>query len=416
MTDLGLSAFQTGIARGAEPLLHVVVGPIWGTISDRFSRHKTILLIALIVPALLYFSTQYIPPVKVTVPWIPLNKSDVAMGTVLSRKHPDVRWHQLHDRQDKSSDTMDSSLAVEFYKTQNNQTSAFKTAAPVKTKTDSTLTFTLMILLIGGGRLFLSPFNPILDSTVVRMTKEHQADYGRQRMFAALGFGSFSLISGAAIDAFAKHYPNWNKYTPAFYLYIGMLCLVLFPITVMKFPAHHRPRAMYKNVGALFCQIEFLAFLLAAFTSGFSLGALNTFLFIFIDELGGPHVLMGLSITITAASEAVCMYFSSKMIQKLGHKNIFNLVVFCYGLRHIIYSVLYNPWLVAPVGMLHGICFGAFWPTCTSYVNIIAPTGMEASVQSIAHSTYFGLGKLITLFLYESMHPVENLDLNKNCL
>ncbi|XP_072039491.1 major facilitator superfamily domain-containing protein 6-like [Amphiura filiformis] len=172
-----------------------------------------------------------------------------------------------------------------------------------------------------------------------------------------------------------------------------MVLLVLLPASVMKFPAHRRPRAMYRNVGTLFSQIEFLAFLLAAFTSGFSLGAFNTFLFIFIRDLGGPHVLMGLNITITALSEAVCLYFSSQAIQKLGHKNILNLVVFCYGLRHILYSVIYNPWLSAPVGMLHGICFGLFWPTCTSYVNIVSPTGMEASVQSIAHSVYFGLGR-----------------------
>ena len=396
MTDLGLSTFQTGIARGAEPLLHLLVGPIWGAISDRFSRHKTIMFISLIIPVILYFSAQFVPPAKVTMPWVPINKSDVT-EILLSRKHSDTNWQQLyHHRQQNNALNINSSTSAGFHKSEDNhETLASHTGAPVKQKTDSTLTFLLMILLIGGARLLHSPFIPILDSTVVRMTKEHQGDYGRQRMFAAIGFGTFSVLSGAAIDTFAKHYPNWNKYTPAFYLFIGLLSFVLIPIAVMKFPAHRRPRAIYSNIGALFCKIEFLAFLLAAFTSGFSLGAINTFLFIFVDELGGPHVLMGFNITICAGSAAVCMYFSSKMIQKLGHKNILNIVVFCCALRHILYSVLRNPWFVAPIGTLHGICFGFFWPTCTSYVNVIAPTGMEASVQSIAHSTYFGLGKFM---------------------
>ncbi|XP_072039693.1 major facilitator superfamily domain-containing protein 6-like protein A isoform X2 [Amphiura filiformis] len=170
MTDLGLTAFQTGIARGAEPLLHVVVGPMWGAICDRFSRHKTILITAIILPAILYFCTQFIPPVPT--PWVPLNNS-VTMTTLLSRKHPDVRWQQVDDHQD-FSDTLDRNLSTTTSSVYS--TSTPQTTAAGKTKTDSTLTFALMILLIGSGRFFLSPFTPILDSTVVRMTKEHQCD------------------------------------------------------------------------------------------------------------------------------------------------------------------------------------------------------------------------------------------------
>ena len=389
MSYLGLTPFQTGIARGAEPLLHVLVGPIWGSISDRYSRHKTIIIIAIIMPAVFYFSTQFVPPVKVT----PVNNS-IAMVTVLPREYSG-KIVQRNDNYVEQQNTLLHSLTylteISEQTSQGSVSTSKPTSAP-RTKTDSTLTFVLMILLISCGRLFVSPFNPILDSTVVRMTKEHCSDYGRQRMFAALGF-SFSIISGAAIDAFAKKYPDLNKYTPAFYLYLGMITLVLFPISVLKFPHHTRPQAIYRNVGALFLRLEFVAFLLAAFSSGFSLGAINTFLFIFVAELNGPHVLMGLNLTVTALSEAIVMYFSKRLIQKLGHKNVFNLVIVCYGLRHLAYSLIYNPWLVVPVAILHGICFGAFWPTCTSYVNIIAPVGMEASVQSVAHATYFGLGK-----------------------
>ena len=393
MSYLGLTPFQTGIARGAEPLLHVLVGPVWGSISDRYSRHKTIIIMAIVLPAVFYFSTQFVPPVKV----IPVNNS-IAMVTWLPREHSGEivqrnDKYMLHQNILFHSLREDSSIETNTQTFDDSVSTSKPTAVP-KTKTDSTLTFILMILLISCGRLFVSPFNPILDSTVVRMTKEHCGDYGRQRMFAALGF-SFSIISGAAIDAFAKKYPDLNKYTPAFYLYLGMITLVLFPISVLKFPHHTRPQAIYRNVGALFLRLEFVAFLLAAFSSGFSLGAINTFLFIFVAELNGPHVLMGLNLTVTALSEAIVMYFSKRLIQKLGHKNVFNLVIFCYALRHLAYSVIYNPWFIVPVAVLHGICFGAFWPTCTSYVNIIAPVGMEASVQSIAHGTYFGLGKYI---------------------
>ena len=431
MLDLGLTPFQTGIARGAEPLLHLAVGPLWGSLSDRYSRHKTILIMAVVLPAVFYFSTQFVPPVKVT----HCNSSFVSeIGDVWTRTHHQIqlkiddvtivpvgdgndtnnartrnRMGSWVDRVHQTQLKIDNSVLNQNLQRIPNDslssngppTESPSTTKPMKTQTDSTLTFLLMMLLVSGGRLFLSPFNPILDSTVVRMTKEHTgSDFGRQRMFASFGFGTFSVISGAAIDAFGRNYPDRNKYTPMFYMYASMLVLVLIPVSFMKFPPHSRPpQAIYRNVCALFLKLDFVAFLLAAFGSGFSLGAINTFLFIFIAELHGPHILMGLNLTVTCISEAACLFFSKQMIQWLGHKNIFIIVIFCYGVRHLAYSMIHNPWLVVPVALLHGICFGAFWPACTSYVNIIAPVGMEASVQSIAHSTYFGLGEYVKGYL-----------------
>lgn len=58
-----------------------------------------------------------------------------------------------------------------------------------------------------------------------------------------------------------------------------------------------------------------------------------------------------------------------------------SLVLFTFGVRFLLYSVLTNPWLVLPIELMNGITFGIFYATMASYANIISPPGTEATIQ-----------------------------------
>lgn len=58
-----------------------------------------------------------------------------------------------------------------------------------------------------------------------------------------------------------------------------------------------------------------------------------------------------------------------------------SLVLFTFGVRFLLYSVLKNPWLVLPIELMNGITFGIFYATMASYANIISPPGTEATIQ-----------------------------------
>lgn len=73
--------------------------------------------------------------------------------------------------------------------------------------------------------------------------------------------------------------------------------------------------------------------------------------------------------------------FPGYILRKVGHVNTMSLVLFAFGVRFILYSMLRNPWWVLPIETLQGITFGMFYPTMTSHASVVAPPGTETTVQ-----------------------------------
>jgi len=72
-----------------------------------------------------------------------------------------------------------------------------------------------------------------------------------------------------------------------------------------------------------------------------------------------------------------------------------SLVLFAFGVRFLIYSILENPWWCLPVELFQGFTFGLFYATMASYASIVAPPGTEATVQGSVGAVFEGIGKYI---------------------
>lgn len=94
----------------------------------------------------------------------------------------------------------------------------------------------------------------------------------------------------------------------------------------------------------------------------------------------------------TFLGETPAFFFSGWVITKLGHGHTMSVVLFFIGLRFTIYSFLTNPWFVLFVEPLQ-LYYGLFYPTMTSYADLVAPPGTEATVQSLMCAVCEGIGK-----------------------
>ncbi|KAI8431048.1 hypothetical protein MSG28_001115 [Choristoneura fumiferana] len=136
------------------------------------------------------------------------------------------------------------------------------------------------------------------------------SQYGKQRLWGSVGWGIFSLLTGALIDAFSD--------------------------------------GEYKNYAVAFV-------LMFVFMMGY-------------------------------------------ILKRLGHVNMMSLVLFAFGVRFILYSLLTNPWWVLPIEMFQGITFGMFYPTMASYAKVVSPPGTETTVQTYGGWNtfqWFGISSLI---------------------
>lgn len=127
------------------------------------------------------------------------------------------------------------------------------------------------------------------------------------------------------------------------------------------------------------------------------------YLFWFIEDLAsinGCHLstgwiktLEGLVLTIHCyAGEIPFFFMSGRILRKIGHKNAMTLVLFTFGIRFLVYSMLSDPWWVLPVEALNGITFGLFYATMTTYASTISPPGTEATVQNFVGAVFEGAG------------------------
>ena len=65
MTDLSEAAFWSGVVIGTGPLCAAIMGPVWGTLADRYGR-KPMVLRALILISVMQFASAFVP----SVPWL----------------------------------------------------------------------------------------------------------------------------------------------------------------------------------------------------------------------------------------------------------------------------------------------------------------------------------------------------------
>ncbi|KAF6201647.1 hypothetical protein GE061_004040, partial [Apolygus lucorum] len=99
-------------------------------------------------------------------------------------------------------------------------------------------------------------------------------------------------------------------------------------------------------------------------------------------------------------------FLSGRILKKLGHVNCMTLVLFAFGVRFILYSLLVNPWLCIPIEFLNGVTFGLFYATMASYASIVALPGTEATMQGLVGAVFEGvgvsLGSFIGGFMFDS--------------
>merc|ERR1712130_613496 len=136
---------------------------------------------------------------------------------------------------------------------------------------------------------------------------------------------------------------------------------------------------------------------------------INAFLFLFLQDLGGSEVLMGLTLTFTVLTEIPFFFFSGTILRWFGEEWLIFSAMMAYIVRVLGYSVLQNPWWVLPLELLHGLTFGAMYAAGIHYSSKLLPPELSATAQGLFGGVYNGIGPLtgsiVGGWLYESAGP-----------
>lgn len=232
----------------------------------------------------------------------------------------------------------------------------------------------------------------VMDAVCYEMLQEKKENYGYQRLWGSVGWGLGALAGGSLNEVISLNSAD-TDYAPGFYLLVLLIIVDLIPIYFLEVTDVKYSSNICKDVCFLLSQAKIAYNIIIVFFIGILSGFIWNYQFWFMEEIGASQVLLGLSQTFECIFEIPCFLASGWIIKKIGHSNSNNVTLLCFGLRYLSFAFMHNAWLTLPLGILHGPTFGLFYASMTMYAKEEAPPGTEASVQSLLHSCFEGLGE-----------------------
>ena len=444
MTAYGLNAEQAGFVLGARLFAQFFSGPLWGGLADKTRKYRFMLLLQIVLSSILTF----------TAPWMPLvlpkqadtcgnsavgNQNNTIQATsitphlLLTTKIPTsfVATTQLQNRtvpySEKNNEglstamptmtAMNSSALLPQNKSENSVKSPIQQVATgvpssrqslasnnkKKTKcsqVDMDKLFLLMVIWFALIGAFDGGIPLLIDNSVIdTIEKLGSSDFGKQRLWGAVGFGLAAFASGVGIELSGSKGPN---YFTMFYIFLGSNICLFISCCFLDMSGHSsksdlikkekskKPNLM-KGLIKTFKKFNVTFFFFTVLIMGIANGLLYGFMFLYIQDLKGSKIIMGLSILVACSTEVMMFPVSNTVIKFLrGNLIAVTLAFATYVIRFAGFSLLQNAWYILLLQLLHSVCFALFWNATVYHTSDLAPPGMQATLMGIMNGVFFG--------------------------
>ncbi|MEO8289353.1 MAG: MFS transporter [Chloroflexota bacterium] len=231
-----------------------------------------------------------------------------------------------------------------------------------------------------------SPIGPIADGLVARMSSRRGLSYGKMRLWGSLSWAAVAAIGGAL----------WQE-MGFFFMFPFAALLILLTIPLARLleedgptEAHAKPSVRVVMSGG-----KMRVLLVATLAMGLCMSVGATFAGIYLDQLGGGQLLVGLFAGVTAASELPIMHWSDPIMRRFGGPWTLVLSYVLFGGSYLGLVLIKEPALLLLVAVIQGIGFGLFLPTTVRLVADWTPPEWSSTSQGVLSAGMWGLAPLI---------------------
>ena len=251
--------------------------------------------------------------------------------------------------------------------------------------------FAILTLVVAFYSLFTSSIIPLTDNAVMTMLANRKGQYGRQRIWGAVGWGLAALLIGYMIEINGLHW--------AFLGYSGIMLIGLLVVQKISFQQVNAQVPFWRGARTLLSNRPWLLFLFLVFAGGAGQAVIHNFLFLYMNNLGASKTIMGLSLTVATISELPIFFFSDKLLARWSAKHLFIFGTVMYVVRAMTLSFITLPWMVLITQLFHGLTFSIMWVAGVSYADGIAPSGLGATAQGLLNGVFMGIATATGAFL-----------------
>ncbi|PAV27805.1 MFS transporter [Virgibacillus profundi] len=246
----------------------------------------------------------------------------------------------------------------------------------------------IAILLMGAVfYFFVTPIGALGDSLAQRRADDLGISFGTIRMWGSVGFATSSLVIGEILTRVGIQY----MIIP--YLFFGTIALIVtFRLTDVKVDSEP---VQLKDVTTIIKSKPFVIFLLFIMLLSITHRANDSFMGLYIAQLGGSEGLVGLAWFVGVLTEAAVFATAGFWFKKY-HPLIFIIIAgVLYSIRWLLYSTIDNPMYIVALQFTHGLSFGLFYLASFSYVSRLIPKLLQSTGHLIFFATFFGISGII---------------------
>uniref|UniRef100_H3HAU3 Major facilitator superfamily associated domain-containing protein n=1 Tax=Phytophthora ramorum TaxID=164328 RepID=H3HAU3_PHYRM len=234
------------------------------------------------------------------------------------------------------------------------------------------------VVMVVMARFQRCPSGSLLDHAVLDVLEKVGGEYGKQRLFGAVGWGIGAYFTGLVVVTGGIY---WSFWTQLVLWYSSLLVLQRIP-PVKVAPFAESARLMTK-------ELDVLVLLGVVFLMGL--------------------MYVGIVVLCQTSSELPAFFFADKIIKKIGTVKVLLVSILGYAIRIAYYTVMTNAWGAIPFEFLHGVTFGLAWAACTQYIYSASPSGCASTVMGVLNAMQNGFarasGTLVGGYFYERYGP-----------
>lgn len=237
---------------------------------------------------------------------------------------------------------------------------------------------------------FLMPIDPLTESMNFRIAESSGISYGSIRTYGALGYGIMSLFTGYCLLYFGA--------TGLGILFAGTSLLSFSLCWKMPDAPVAGTPVTLASLRQFLSNRETLLFLVLIFICSVPARMNDTFIGVYILELGGRPALVGQSFFIAAISEIVVFALSFWWLRKGKELIIISFSAAFYFIRFFLSAWISDPHLLAYLQVLQLLTFPVFYSAAIQYLYSIVPEEWRATGQTVLALLFFGVSGILASY------------------
>ena len=251
--------------------------------------------------------------------------------------------------------------------------------------------YLLLILFAMLLYFFLMPIDPLTESLNFTIAESSRISYGSIRTYGALGYAVVSLLTGYVMSYFGAHS------MAILFAGIGVISFVVC-WKMPDAPVSGKPVTL-GSLKHFLSNKETLLFLLLVFICSIPARMNDTFLGVYIRELGGSTALVGQAWFLAGSSEIVVFALSFWWLRKGKELMIITFATAFYFIRFFTSAWITDPHLLAYLQVMQLLTFPIFYSAAIQYLYRIVPVEWRATGQTVLALLFFGVSGILASYV-----------------